>query len=137
MIYLARFFLAFVLANKWSYMFVQSNTDTKEFYFKEGCYILELLNTPEDAQCSIARARVETGKQTQFHKLIHTTERYLIEQGSGEVTIGTTTQTVGVNDVVLIPEGVRQSIKNTGHEDLVFLAVCTPRFKEENYQFCD
>jgi mannose-6-phosphate isomerase-like protein (cupin superfamily) len=36
-------------------------------------------------------------------------------------------------DVVSIPAGVRQRISNTGIDDLVFLAICTPRFVKENY----
>lgn len=35
-----------------------------EFYFKEGCFIIEMLNDPVDADVSIAHARVEAGKQT-------------------------------------------------------------------------
>jgi mannose-6-phosphate isomerase-like protein (cupin superfamily) len=116
---------------------IYSSSETQEYYFKEGCHILELLNSSDDEDCSIARARVAPDQQTHFHKLLDTTERYLILSGSGEVTVGDKSTLVGVNDVVVIPAGVRQSIKNTGKEDLVFLAICTPRFKEQNYQFCE
>lgn len=34
----------------------------------------------------------------------------------------------------VIPPGVRQRIKDTGDEDLVFLALCTPRFRKEAYR---
>jgi mannose-6-phosphate isomerase-like protein (cupin superfamily) len=37
-------------------------------------------------------------------------------------------------DVVHIPAGVPQQICNTGSEDLVFLCICTPRFRMENYR---
>jgi len=40
---------------------------------------------------------------------------------------------VGANDVVLIPPGTRQRITNMGDGDLVFLALCTPRFRVEAY----
>jgi len=36
--------------------------------------------------------------------------------------------------VVVIPPGVRQRITSTGPEDLIFLAVCTPRFTPERYE---
>ncbi len=40
---------------------------SQEYYFDEGCFITELSNTTDDAQVSIARARVETGKTTKWH----------------------------------------------------------------------
>jgi mannose-6-phosphate isomerase-like protein (cupin superfamily) len=36
--------------------------------------------------------------------------------------------------VVLIPPSVRQRIANLGKEDLIFLAICTPRFRNEAYE---
>lgn len=41
---------------------------------------------------------------------------------------------VGVGDVVLIPPGCPQRITNTGSADLVFLAICTPRFMPQAYE---
>jgi len=43
-------------------------------------------------------------------------------------------QDVGPGDVVLIPSSCRQRIANTGPEDLVFLAICTPRFVQQAYE---
>jgi len=36
-------------------------------------------------------------------------------------------------DVVDIPADAAQRIKNTGTEDLLFLAICTPAFRERDY----
>jgi len=36
--------------------------------------------------------------------------------------------------VVVIPPGIRQRIANTGAVDLIFLAVCTPRFMLASYE---
>jgi mannose-6-phosphate isomerase-like protein (cupin superfamily) len=41
---------------------------------------------------------------------------------------------VSAGDVVIIPPGARQRIANTGPADLRFLALCTPRFRPENYR---
>ena len=41
---------------------------------------------------------------------------------------------VGVGDVVIIPPGVRQRISNSGSGDLIFLAICSPRFAQRNYR---
>jgi mannose-6-phosphate isomerase-like protein (cupin superfamily) len=106
-----------------------------EFLTDEGCFILELLNTLEDESISVARARVLPSATTQLHRLVGIDERYLITDGVGEVEIGgTTTQTVKPGDVVLIPDGTSQRIRNTGHSDLSFLCICTPRFDAAAYQ---
>lgn len=105
-----------------------------EYYFHEGCHILELSNSPADSEISIARARVEAGQTTQWHWLLHTTERYVILEGSGVVEIGALEpQAVQAGHVVLIPPHCRQRIRNTGDTDLIFLAICSPRFRAENY----
>jgi mannose-6-phosphate isomerase-like protein (cupin superfamily) len=107
---------------------------SKEYYFDEGCHILELLNDPADREMSVARARVEPGVTTKWHRLRGTTERYVMLEGEGMVSVGDAApQRVGPGDVVLIPPMVAQRIANKGAGDLVFLAVCTPRFEHANY----
>ena len=109
-----------------------------EYFFAEGCFITELCNVPEDGQVSIAQARLEPGKTTRWHFLRGTTERYVVVAGSGRVEVGDLpAQTVSAGDVVLIPPEVRQRIANVGDDDLVFLAVCSPRFLPEVYVDCD
>ncbi|MFZ2727264.1 MAG: cupin domain-containing protein [Methylococcaceae bacterium] len=106
-----------------------------EYYFDEGCYILELSNSNQDNAVSIARARVLAGVTTQWHSLHNTIERYVILSGSGLVEVGELTpQQVNAGDVVIIPAQCRQRISNTGNEDLIFLAICTPRFEVHHYQ---
>lgn len=105
-----------------------------EFYTPERCHIVEIHNTADDADCSIARARVAPGVTTQLHRLNGTIERYVILGGRGTVKVdGNPPEAVAPLDVVYIPEGVSQEITNTGDVDLVFLCICTPRFKKENY----
>jgi mannose-6-phosphate isomerase-like protein (cupin superfamily) len=105
-----------------------------EYYFEENCYINELSNSVDDEALSIARARVKPGEKTHWHKLLDRKERYVILQGEGYVEIGgNPPQTVKPGDVVLIPENCPQRIENRGEEDLVFLALCTPRFIAESY----
>ena len=106
-----------------------------EFYTSEGCYITEVSNSADDADISIARARLEAGKTTRWHRLDGTAERYVILQGRGSVEIGVLPPTdVAVGDVVLIPPMCRQRISNTGADDLIFLAICTPRFSDSAYE---
>jgi mannose-6-phosphate isomerase-like protein (cupin superfamily) len=109
-----------------------------ELYIDEGCYITELSNTADDAGLSIAKVRVKPGATTRWHRLIGTAERYVILEGSGFVETGENMQEdVGVGDVVLIPAMTRQRITNTCIDDLVFLAICTPRFEHGVYEDCE
>ena len=106
-----------------------------EFRTDELCYINELSNTPDDPGLSIARARVAPGVVTRWHRLTGTTERYVIIEGRGHVEVGRhASQDVGPGDVVIIPPLCPQRITNLGPGDLVFLAICTPRFTQEVYE---
>jgi mannose-6-phosphate isomerase-like protein (cupin superfamily) len=106
-----------------------------EFFTPEQCYIIELSNTEDDPAASIARARVAPGVTTRWHRVAGTAERYVVLEGRGRVEVGDlAAQDVGPGDVVLIPPSVRQRIANTGGSDLVFLAICTPRFRPEAYE---
>ena len=109
-----------------------------EFYTAEGCYINEMSNNDADPEVSIARARVRPGVTTRWHRLAGTKERYVILAGAGKVEVGNLpAQTVAPGDVVLIPPGCRQRITSLGNEDLIFLAICSPRFRPEVYEDID
>lgn len=107
----------------------------EERFTSEGCFILELSNSAQDPDLSIARARVAPGATTRWHRVRNTAERYVILEGKGRAEIGgLAPQEVGPGDVVLVPPSCRQRISNIGKDDLVFLAICTPRFAHENYE---
>ena len=109
-----------------------------EFRTPEKCFIIELSNSPDDPEASIARARVAPGETTRRHRLAGTAERYVILEGSGCVEVGgIPAREVGPGDIVLIPPSCPQRIRNTGSGDLIFLAICTPRFRPENYEDID
>jgi len=111
---------------------------SSEFFTEEGCHILEFSNSSEDEAVSIARARVEAGVTTRLHRLQGPIERYLILEGQGLVEVGDLPPTtVQPGDVVLIPPLCPQRITNTGSADLVFLAICSPRFRPSHYEDID
>jgi mannose-6-phosphate isomerase-like protein (cupin superfamily) len=113
---------------------VKSSDESQEYFFAEGCFITEWSNSPDDPNVSIARARLEPGKTTRRHYLRDTSERYVVLEGIGRVDVeGLELQQVSSGDVVVIPPGVTQRITNTGDRDLVFLAICSPRFTEASY----
>jgi len=114
---------------------VKSFDAQAEYFTPELCHINELANSADDADASIARARVGPGVTTRWHRLTGTAERYVILEGRGRVEVGDVRpHDVGPGDVVLIPPLCRQRITNIGAIDLVFLAICTPRFRPDVYE---
>jgi len=110
-------------------------TKPNEYYFEEGCYILELSNTHDDPACSVARARVGPGQTTRWHRLHGITERYVILEGEGLAELERVeSRKLEPGDVIVIQPGQEQRITNLAAVDLVFLAVCTPRFVPEAYE---
>ena len=104
-----------------------------EFYTPERCYIVEIMNQPQ-IDFSIARARVEPGITTALHVVKETSEAYYILEGEGVVqSANGFRKDVGAGDVVLFPRGIEQKITNTGKQDLLFLAICVPRFTPAAY----
>jgi len=109
-----------------------------EFYISERCYVTELSNSADDPDVSIARARVEPGVTTRRHRLQGITERYYIVSGRGRVDVGDLPpREVSPGDVVLIPPMCPQRITNTGKDDLIFLAICSPRYLPTAYEEID
>ncbi|MDD5273265.1 MAG: cupin domain-containing protein, partial [Methylovulum sp.] len=79
---------------------VKANEDD-EYYFDEGCFILELSNSADDAEVSIARARVRPGVTTKLHRLQGVAERYVMLEGAARVEIGgLAAQVLKAGDVV-------------------------------------
>ena len=117
--------------------FIKQNP-VSEIYTSERCYITELSNTSDDPEVSVARARVEPGVTTRRHRLKGTVERYVIISGTGLAEIGEDPpREVTAGDVVLIPPMRPQRITNIGPGDLIFLAICSPRFTQDAYEDVD
>ena len=108
---------------------------SQEYFFDEGCYITELSNSSEDPGLSVVRVRVESGVTTKLHSLTNTIERYVIVEGEGTVVLGEQLpKKVFANDVVIIPAECPQQITNSGDCNLIFLALCSPRFTIDCYK---
>jgi len=104
-----------------------------EFWTSERCFITELMNDESQPEVSIAHTRVEPGVTTELHAL-SVSEWYIIKAGQGLMRVGDDAPfAVAPGDTVTIPKHAAQQITNTGHGDLCFLCVCTPRFSQECY----
>ncbi len=105
-----------------------------EFATAERCFITELANDENDPETSIAHVRVEPRVTTAWHKLRDTAERYIVVSGQGRVEVDDLDPAlVTAGDVICIPPDTPQRITNTGTEDLIFFAVCSPRFTPACY----
>ena len=109
----------------------------EETLIEEGCFIVEVWNTSDDPALSIARARVAAYTETVWHSL-DVDERYLITQGTGLMELeGLPPTPVKSGDVVVVPAGRGQRIRNLAAHDLVFYCLCTPRFEAPHYHAQD
>lgn len=116
-------------------IFNKAKLETTEFMTAERCWILETWNDENDSALSIARVRVNQGVTTALHRVRGSIERYLIVSGTGVAQIGDLKpQRVVPGDIVAIPDGVSQKITNDGAVDLIFYALCTPRFTADSYE---
>ena len=113
---------------------VKKSNVAVEYETEERCYIAETANDSGDELVSISRARVSPGVTTAWHKLKGITERYIIVSGQGCVVINDLEPIdVFEGDVVRIPADTPQRITNIGQNDLIFFAVCSPRFLKNCY----
>jgi mannose-6-phosphate isomerase-like protein (cupin superfamily) len=106
----------------------------REFRAGDGCLLRELLHAEKDGLAlnySLARAVVKTGERTAPHRL-KSSEVYYVLRGTGIMRIGDESAEVSPDDTVYIPPGAVQSIENTGGEDLVFLCIVDPAWREED-----
>lgn len=111
-------------------------SEASEYFFsREGCHVLEIWNRDQDDRISVARVRVDPGATTRLHSLRGIAERYLILAGQGILMLGDLpAEHTRAGDLLYIPPDCPQSIRNPGSDDLIFLALCTPRFVLDAYR---
>ena len=113
---------------------IRTHDSRPERFTRELCFITELSNSADDEDLSVALVRVQPGVTTRWHLVTGSAERYVILSGEGVVEIGDLApRRLGPNDAAIIPPRCRQRIRNSGQADLVFLALCTPRYRPESY----
>ena len=86
----------------------------------------------EGLGCSIAHAIVPAGESTLPHLLNSSVELYYILTGTGEMHIGTEQAPVREGQIIYIPPGARQFIRNAGNTDLIFLCIVVPKWQADD-----
>lgn len=108
----------------------------------DGSLLCELLHPDkvpgaQRLRCSVAHAIVPPGVSTLPHLLKNSTELYYILTGTGEMHIGIRSAPVHPGQIILIPRGRTQYIRNTGSDDLVFLCIVTPKWQADDEELVD
>ena len=115
-------------------MYIKRNSEIIEVKGREGSKIKNYFhpeNTKNEIKFSLAHFSLEPGKKTVLHKL-QSSEVYYILEGCGILKINENSFEVQKDDSVYVPSMARQTIENTGNEDLKFLCIVDPAWKEEN-----
>jgi len=120
-------------------MDIRNLAEAPAFTTKDGSDIRELLAHRNSCirNQSLAEARVAPGGQTTPHYHPKTEEIYYIVAGEGEMTIGHANRHVRPGDAIAIPPGEIHTIRNTGHETLVFLCCCAPGYEHDDTVLVD
>ena len=120
-------------------MIVKHIEAIKTFIAGDRTEIREVLHPKNDAvdlPYSLAKATLGVGEASDPHILRTSSELYIIEKGEGRAFVGEEVVDVKPGDIVLIPAGETQYIKNTGSERLEFLCVVAPPWSKEDEVIC-
>lgn len=115
-------------------MSLRKDSEIESIQGNEGTKIKQYFhphNTLNGINYSLAQFTLESGKSSKLHKM-KSSEIYYILEGVGELMVDDETFNVRKNDSVFVPLNSKQSIKNTGPEDLKFLCIVEPAWKLED-----
>ncbi|MBA4459220.1 MAG: cupin domain-containing protein [Nitrosopumilaceae archaeon] len=115
-------------------MSLKRNSDIEPIQGNEGTRIKQFFhphNTLEGIGYSLAQFTLEPGKSSKLHKL-KSSEIYYILEGKANLRIEGENMKLGKDDSVYVPPNAVQNIKNIGNDDLRFLCIVEPAWKEED-----
>lgn len=115
-------------------MLIRRLSKCEEFAAGDGSLLRELLHPDKcdvAVRYSLAHAEVAPGERTKAHRLT-TAEVYYILSGQGRMHIDAESDRVEAGCAVYIPPGAAQHIENTGRNDLVFLCIVDPAWRQED-----
>jgi len=125
--------------NEIKIMLVKDIRNCREIISKDNTILKELLSPLKDdvkIRYSLAHAKVSPGGITLPHRL-KSTEVYYILEGNGKMRIDDEWREVRKGNIIYIPPGSIQQIKNIGNETLAFLCIVDPAWRVENEEILD
>lgn len=115
-------------------MFIKSLDSCVTIVSADRAVLREILHpakAPLKLRYSLAHAIIRPSEQSLPHRLL-TSEVYYILAGEGVMHIDGEQSPVKDDDIVYIPPGARQYIRNTGTSDLIFLCIVDPAWRAED-----
>ncbi|MCG8493565.1 MAG: cupin domain-containing protein [Sneathiellales bacterium] len=100
----------------------------------EGTEIRQIFhphNTLNGIRYSLSHSELKPGKKSKLHK-IKSSEVYYILQGEGSLQIDDEVFKVSKDQAIYIAPHSKQSIENTGKDNLRFLCIVDPAWKHED-----
>lgn len=113
-------------------MFIRDISGCEEIVAGDNCLLKELFNPLHDdlkLRYSLAVGRVEPGGETFLHRLKNS-EVYFLLKGTAEICIDDDVGVVGAGQVVYVPPGSSQRVKNVGADELLFACIVDPAWRE-------
>lgn len=100
----------------------------------EGTIIRQLFhphNTSDGIRYSLGHFTLDVGGKTTKHKL-KSSEIYYFLNGNGIIHVNNTSFNIKKNSVIYVPPMSLQYVENTGEENLEFLCIVDPSWKEDD-----
>ncbi|PHN03795.1 cupin domain-containing protein [Flavilitoribacter nigricans] len=116
-------------------MLKKSVQDTPAFVAGDQTLIREVLHPKNETinlPYSLAYATLAPGQSSEAHILRTSSEVYVFVRGSAQVFVNEETTQVKPGDVIHIPEGARQHVRNDGNETLEFWCIVAPAWSAED-----
>ena len=93
-------------------------------------YLLASARTSESELLTTTLVEIEPGGHQRLHS--HIPEQiYFILEGSGSMTVGSETESVGPGDCVFIPSGAEHGLSNGGNAALKYFSASAPTFDKD------
>ncbi len=115
-------------------MSLRKNSEIDSIKGNEGTKIKQYFhphNTLNGINYSLAQFTLETGKKSKLHKM-NSSEIYYILDGLGILYINDESHNLEKDDSAYVPPNSKQFIENVGNNDLKFLCIVEPAWKEED-----
>ena len=121
-------------------MLIRKNSQIDSMQGQEGAKIKQYFdpeNTVNGISYSLAQFMLEPSKKSRPHMMRRSSEIYYILEGKGNLTINDETRPVEKDDAVYVQPNSKQFIENTGSEDLRFLCIVQPAWRQDDEVYCE
>lgn len=115
-------------------MFTKSLKECPEFLAGDHTRLREVFHPAKHSLklgYSLAHGTLGPGQRSKWH-ILDASEVYYFIAGNGRFTVDDQVTSVEAGTTVYVPPGGRQSLENTGNQDIEFLCLVDPAWKIED-----